>query len=273
MNKELITAGQFAKIASTTKRTIDWYTKSGLITPASITESGYRMYSPEQVIDFQVILLLRQLNFSIEQIKEFLLKDGSFKDIFLTKRKTVVSELQKLKTRLKTLDTYYNNLAQEGVFVKPTVKVVSGFDFYYLQKEGPYVKIYQYDLELRTYFKKIPKNAIFITLYEEEGYAPINARFKVGVIIQKGMELKEEVKDIVLKGSVSHFKALSYTFAGSPSLLSFQWKQLEKYAALHTYKKDISLPFVDVEVYKKSGIVKELDDENQVITEMLFPIQ
>lgn len=272
MKESWLTAGQFAKLASTTKRTVTWYDKEGILKPHFIGQSGYRYYKPEQIIDFQVILLLRHLNFSIAQIKEFLLKNTTFKELFHLKRKAVIREIDKLTRSLKIIDSYYENFEKEGVLVKPTIKNAGGFEFYYLQKEGPYSKIYRYGLELGTYFKKLPRTAIFVTIYEEAGYKPVKSKFKVGVLVNEKMELKKETLGIVQKSSIPSFRALAYTHTGSPSLLSFHWNQLERYASKKKLIKDLTHPFIDIELYKRNGFVKSLEDD-QVVTEMYMPIK
>lgn len=272
MEENLLTAGQFAKLASTTKRTVTWYDQEGILEPFFIDETGYRFYKPEQIIDFQVILLLRQLNFSIDQIKEFLSKNASLKDLFRLKRKLVVDEISRLKRKLDTIDNYYDNFEKEGVLVKPKIINAPTLDIYYLQKEGPYSKIYEYGLELKSYFKKLPKNAVFIAVFEEPEFKPVKSKFKVGVVISKVMELKKETKSLVLRTSLPQYKALSYTHNGSPSLLSFHWKQLGKYAASHKLEPDLSLPFIDVELYKRTGFNNVLE-EDQMVTEMRLPIK
>ena len=62
MHQNLLTPAEFAKLARTTKRTVLWYAEKGILLPHTTSESGYRLYLPEQIIDFQSILLtLRQL--------------------------------------------------------------------------------------------------------------------------------------------------------------------------------------------------------------------
>lgn len=271
MNKELLTAGQFAKLASTTKRTVVWYDKEGILKPFETNNLSYRFYKPEQIIDFQVILLLRQLNFSIDQIKKFITKNKTLKDLFHEKRKIVLKEIINLKKQLKTIDNYYHNFKNEGLLIKPVVKIVRPAEIYYLQKIGPYSKIYRYGMELRSYFKKIPSNAEFLAVFEEPEYKPVRSKFKVGIIIKKGMEIKNEAKDIVFRYKLPKYKTLSYTYCGIPRLLSFHWKQLEKYAALHKLKQNKNLPFTNIEIYKRNGFVRAID-EDQIITEMHLPI-
>jgi len=129
-----------------------------------------------------------------------------------------------------------------------------------------------YGLELKSYFTKLPNTTQFLTVYEEREYKPVKSKFKVGVIITNEMQLKKNAESIVKKITVPSFKSLSYTHEGTASLLSFHWKQLEKYAALHKLPQDYSHPFTDMEIYKKSGYIKAIEDD-QVVTEMLLPVK
>jgi DNA-binding transcriptional MerR regulator len=42
MKKDYITAGEFARLACTTKRTILWYDQKGILKPTKIGESGIK---------------------------------------------------------------------------------------------------------------------------------------------------------------------------------------------------------------------------------------
>ena len=79
MQNNLLTAGEFARLARTTKRTIHWYCQKGILKPKMLDGSKYRYFAPEQIIDFQVILLLRRLNFSVEEVKKYLQKIVPYK--------------------------------------------------------------------------------------------------------------------------------------------------------------------------------------------------
>lgn len=150
----LITDGEFAKLSRSTKRTVHWYTKEGLIRPVKINSKGYRFYSTEQIIDFQVIMLLRKLNFSLPEIKKFLHQNSSKKDLFNSKRKELETELKKIQKSLKEIDSFYLNYEKEGILIKPTVRTINSIDIYFIEKVGPYSKISEYLQELKSSFKK-----------------------------------------------------------------------------------------------------------------------
>ena len=68
----LITAGELAKLASTTKRTIHFYDEKGVLKPRKINSKKYRFYEEQQVLDYQMILLLSTLGVPLDEIKRYL---------------------------------------------------------------------------------------------------------------------------------------------------------------------------------------------------------
>ncbi|GCE51373.1 DNA-binding transcriptional MerR regulator [Thermosporothrix hazakensis] len=64
--------GQLAKEAQVSIRTLRYYDELGLLKPSIVTESGYRYYSAEDTVTLYIILALKQLGFSLLQIREML---------------------------------------------------------------------------------------------------------------------------------------------------------------------------------------------------------
>lgn len=271
MDKNLITTGEFAKLSESTKRTVLWYTQKGLLHPVRINSRGYRFYSPEQIIDFQVIILLRRLNFSLMEIKKFLRQNSSPKKLFLEKKQIIKDEIKYLQVNLRDINKYYNVLEKEGLLVKPIIKTVKSFPIYYIERIGSYAKIPDYCLELKSYFSKLPENAIFLTIFSANKYLPKKDNLKIGVVVKSNMKLKKEYKNLVKKEIVSGFKALSYTHIGSPALISMFWKQMRNYKDKHRIKRDYSLPFFELEFYKK-GALNNFYDSDNMISELNLPI-
>ena len=71
------TAGEFAKRAGITSRTLRHYDTIGLLKPSGYTESGYRLYSEADMVRLQHILALRYLRFTLPEIQLALEKDGA----------------------------------------------------------------------------------------------------------------------------------------------------------------------------------------------------
>ncbi|WP_042160957.1 MerR family transcriptional regulator [Paenibacillus gorillae] len=69
--------GQFAKLTSTTKRTLHFYDQKGLLKPSGYNEQGHRTYTDEDLFRLQQILALKYLDYSLDEIKEYLEGEGS----------------------------------------------------------------------------------------------------------------------------------------------------------------------------------------------------
>lgn len=269
-DKTRITAGELARLAQSTKRTVQWYTEKGLLTPIEVNEEGYRFYSAEQIIDLQAIILLRELNFSIPEIKKIIEKTSSPRDLFKQKSTELARQLKKLQKSVKVIESYYSNFEKEGVLITPVTKTVGPFDMYFLEKEGPYSKIYDYAVELKSYFSKIPKNAVFLTLFPGTKYLPKKDKFKVGVVITKGMELKKNAL-LVKKETVPAFKSLSYIHTGSPALISMFIEQTHQYRLKHKILLNEKIGIHELEFYKKSALNDIFDPDGEV-SEINIPI-
>lgn len=65
-------AGEFAKRAGVTIRTLHYYDEQGLLTPAVRSDAGYRLYTDHDLVRLQQIATLRLIGFPLKQIKEII---------------------------------------------------------------------------------------------------------------------------------------------------------------------------------------------------------
>ena len=65
------TIGEFAKIHNINKRTLHYYDEIDLIKPCIVGENGYRYYSYYQSVELELILVMRRLGLSIDEIMEY----------------------------------------------------------------------------------------------------------------------------------------------------------------------------------------------------------
>ena len=66
------TVKDVSKLTGVSVRTLHYYDAIGLLTPTKVTNAGYRMYDDTALSRLQSILLFRELQFSLKEIKEFL---------------------------------------------------------------------------------------------------------------------------------------------------------------------------------------------------------
>ncbi len=72
MPDDLLKAGEFAHLCSTTKETLRHYKDIGLLQPVAKAENGYQLYSPLQISDYLLISSLQQAGCSLREIKGYL---------------------------------------------------------------------------------------------------------------------------------------------------------------------------------------------------------
>ena len=72
MHFEPLKVGELAKRTGLTVRTLHHYDELGLLQPSLRTESGHRLYTANDLTRLQQVLSLRQLGFSLEDIRDCL---------------------------------------------------------------------------------------------------------------------------------------------------------------------------------------------------------
>ena len=66
------TVHEVARLSGVSVRALHHYDAIGLLKPAQVTEAGYRLYDENTLLRLQRILLLRELRFSLKEIREIL---------------------------------------------------------------------------------------------------------------------------------------------------------------------------------------------------------
>lgn len=68
----MMTVNEVSKLAGVSVRTLHYYDKIGLLHPAAVTGAGYRQYDDADLERLQQILLFRELEFPLKEIKKIL---------------------------------------------------------------------------------------------------------------------------------------------------------------------------------------------------------
>ena len=66
------TVKEVSKLTGVSVRTLHYYDAIGLLEPTKVTDAGYRMYDDTALSRLQNILLFRELQFPLKEIKEIL---------------------------------------------------------------------------------------------------------------------------------------------------------------------------------------------------------
>ncbi|MGN1419751.1 MAG: MerR family transcriptional regulator [Acutalibacteraceae bacterium] len=106
----MLKIGEFSKLSMLTVKTLRYYEKEGLLIPASVDEwTGYRMYETSQLQTAATIKALRQLDFSVGEIKSFL-QGGSLKQALKEK----AAELEAKKTDISVQISIIHYLSEDN---------------------------------------------------------------------------------------------------------------------------------------------------------------
>lgn len=107
--KDRYTISEMARFFNVSSQTLRYYDKIGLYRPAVVNrENGYRYYSYEQFFTLSLIIQLKKLNFTLDDIQKYIqIKDVGYLEEILKKEQRVIEEemveLQKLKIKNQML--------------------------------------------------------------------------------------------------------------------------------------------------------------------------
>lgn len=117
--QKYFSSGEFAKLTGVNKRTLHYYNDIGLFRPEIIKENGYHYYSGFQFAQLELILTLRRIGLSIEEIREYLTdpSDASF-SAMLSKKKQLIDDSIKQLLSIQTFLEQKSDRIQLGMQAK-----------------------------------------------------------------------------------------------------------------------------------------------------------
>ena len=107
----MMTVNEVSKLAGVSVRTLQYYDTIGLLKPAEYSESGYRLYDDTDLERLQQILLFRELEFPLKDIKEIINRSD------FDKKKALDQQIELLtlkKEHLENLISFARELKKKG---------------------------------------------------------------------------------------------------------------------------------------------------------------
>jgi MerR family transcriptional regulator, thiopeptide resistance regulator len=140
MQSVALKVGDLAKQTGVSVRTLHYYDEIGLLSPSHRTEAGYRLYGREDIIRLQQIVSLRQIGFSLEEIRKCLEQHSFSFDRVLqlhTARLREQIELsQKLLNRLEAIAQAVSSMQTVSVeAVIQTIEAMNMLEKYYTPEQ------------------------------------------------------------------------------------------------------------------------------------------
>jgi DNA-binding transcriptional MerR regulator len=145
MRFEALKVGELAKRTGLTIRTLHHYDEIGLVKPSRHSEAGYRLYMRDDVARLQQVLSLRQLGFSLEEIRDCLEQPG-FSPLELLQNqierlREKIALQRELCKRLEAIAAHFR--AAEEVSVEEflqTMERMTMIENYYTPEQMEYLK-------------------------------------------------------------------------------------------------------------------------------------
>ena len=101
------TTGEIAKLCGVSVRTVQYYDTRGILIPSELSEGGRRLYSDDDLKRMKIICFLRDVDISINNIKELLSGDdpGSVISVLLEQQEQLLrEEVNERQAKLDMLD-------------------------------------------------------------------------------------------------------------------------------------------------------------------------
>lgn len=132
--------GQLTKRTGLSVRTLHYYDEIGLLLPRRRTEAGYRLYGEAEIARLQQIASLRQLGFTLDEIREILARPGvSVQQVIELHLEQIDDQIKGLGILRHRLDAISRGLRSNGsVTVETlleTMEAMNRMEKYYTQEQ------------------------------------------------------------------------------------------------------------------------------------------
>jgi len=103
---------KLSRLSGVTTRTLRYYDEINLLKPVRVASSGYRIYGAKEVDRLQQILIYRELEFSLDEIRSILQKPD------VDVEKVFESHLRMLREKQEQLNKLIHNVTKSMAFMK-----------------------------------------------------------------------------------------------------------------------------------------------------------
>jgi DNA-binding transcriptional MerR regulator len=140
MRFEALKVGELARRTGLTIRTLHHYDEIGLLKPSLHTEAGHRLYTADDVARLQQVLSLRQLGFSLEEVRACLNRSDfsplKVVGMYLARLREQIELQRKLCERLEGIAALFRTAGEVSAeeFLQ-TIEVMTMFDKMYTPEQ------------------------------------------------------------------------------------------------------------------------------------------
>lgn len=118
---------EVSNITGISIRMLHHYDKIGLLKPTDMSEAGYRLYNDKDLEKIQQILIYRELDFSLKEIKDILFNNKeNLKETLKSQKNLIIEKRNRLNRIVETIEKTINGM--EGDLVMSKKGMFEGFD-------------------------------------------------------------------------------------------------------------------------------------------------
>lgn len=260
--------GEFSKITNLTVKALRYYDEQNILQPSCRAENDYRLYDDKDFAKAQLIAFLRNLDFSISEIKDVLAGYEEAEDLqyFLLEKKAFITErIRKEKALMKEIDKYLTpkkTKEENNMSYEVAIKDLEPANVVSVRFKGAYADVGKHIGTLFKAAKNQVNGAPFNCYYDDEYKEVADIELCVPV---SGKVVSKEVTCKQLPG----IKALCTTHVGSYETINLAYKALMDYAKEH----DIELAIPSREIYHKGPGMIFKGNPEKYVTEIAIPIK
>lgn len=260
--------GEFSKITNLTVKTLRYYDSENILKPSYRNKiNDYRYYDQDDFEKAKLISLLRNLDFSIMEMKDLLQNYESSSDLsyFLKEKRDMIElKIRKERSLIERIDRFVklNPMEVKNMDYKIEVKSIEPMLVASIRYKGRYDDIGIYYEKL---YKVLKENANGdpINCYYDDEYKE-NADIEVCVPIEKYAEYNGiEVK------TLPRIKAVCTTHIGAYENLNLAYKALIDYVKIN----NLECLTPSMEIYKRGPGMIFKGNPNKYETEIIIPIK
>ncbi len=258
----------FSKITNLTIKALRYYDEENILTPSyRNSENSYRYYDEEDFQKAQLIVMLRDFDFSISEIKDVLANCNNLDDLsyYLEEKKCMIErKISKEKELIKKINLYIKprNMEDISMNYKIEVKEIAPITVAAIRFKGKYSDV---GTHIGKIYKAVKNNA---------AGAPFNCYYDAEYKEDADIELCVPTTKLIEDSSISAkilpaVKAICTTHTGNYNELNLAYKALLDYADEH----NLNCISPSREVYIKGPGMVFKGNENKYITEIIIPFE
>lgn len=270
----MLKIGDFSKLSCITIRMLRHYDEIGLIKPVAIDEwTSYRYYSEAQLLDANKITLLKNLGFSLTQIKILLdMSDESceVEELLFQKERELTTQKDEICEKLTLIKGIQNKLKQGDSFMDYVVNLEKIPEMYVASvrqtipvysEEGRLWNILMKELEKQKCKHTVP--CYPMAIFHDKGFVEKNADVEIRFSVEGDYCDTDEVKF----KTVPEIQVASCVFKGGYHQFSDVNRAIAEWVNANGY--EFSGGFFSI--YHKSPY--DTKDPNEFVTQACFPVK